>query len=163
MLERSLETPPIVVEKENIYSEREIQVLQLLSDGLDNPKIGKKLGIASGTVKNSRESICKKTQDDNYLSGDEFEYAFLLCIAIRNSIQNGSVINNNDNELTRPLTPRETEVLVGVCSGLSNGQIGEKLVITSETARNHNALSFEKLGVRTRYAATAKFTAMKQL
>ena len=41
-------------------SERELQVLELLSQGLTNPQIGVKLGISPKTVARHRERIMNK-------------------------------------------------------------------------------------------------------
>ncbi|MGN6245017.1 MAG: helix-turn-helix domain-containing protein, partial [Motilibacteraceae bacterium] len=53
------------------------------------------------------------------------------------------------------LTPRETEVLALVAQGLSNGQIAERLFITTKTASVHVSNILAKLGVATRVEAAA--------
>jgi DNA-binding CsgD family transcriptional regulator len=53
------------------------------------------------------------------------------------------------------LTPRESEVLDLVAEGLSNSEIGARLVISPGTVRRHLENLFEKLGVNTRTAAAA--------
>ena len=53
------------------------------------------------------------------------------------------------------LTPREREVLRLVAEGCSNGQIGERLVITTKTASVHVSNILAKLGVATRGEAAA--------
>ncbi len=55
--------------------------------------------------------------------------------------------------LVEPLTRRETEVLRGIASGLSNAEIADDLVITPGTAKIHVARVLAKLGVRTRVQA----------
>ncbi len=54
------------------------------------------------------------------------------------------------------LTRREREVLELVAQGLSNKEIAEALVITTNTVKRHLKAIFEKLEVHTRAAATAK-------
>lgn len=54
------------------------------------------------------------------------------------------------------LTRREREVLELVAQGLSNKEIAEVLVITTNTVKRHLKAIFEKLEVHTRAAATAK-------
>jgi DNA-binding NarL/FixJ family response regulator len=56
------------------------------------------------------------------------------------------------------LTNRESEVLDLLAQGLTNKEIAEKLVITTNTVKRHLKSIFEKLDVHTRSAATAKAT-----
>ncbi len=56
------------------------------------------------------------------------------------------------------LTEREREVLNLLAQGLVNKEIAEKLVISTNTVKRHLKAIFEKLGVHTRSAATAKVT-----
>jgi DNA-binding NarL/FixJ family response regulator len=59
------------------------------------------------------------------------------------------------------LTEREREVLELLAQGLTNKEIAEKLVITTNTVKRHLKAVFEKLDVHTRSAATAKATGGK--
>ena len=54
------------------------------------------------------------------------------------------------------LTDREREVLDLLARGLTNKEIAEKLIITTNTVKRHLKAIFEKLDVHTRSAATAK-------
>lgn len=54
------------------------------------------------------------------------------------------------------LTEREREVLDLLALGLTNKEIAERLVITTNTVKRHLKAIFEKLNVHTRSAATAK-------
>ena len=54
------------------------------------------------------------------------------------------------------LTEREREVFDHLAVGLTNKEIAEKLVITTNTVKRHIKAIFEKLDVHTRSAATAK-------
>lgn len=59
------------------------------------------------------------------------------------------------------LTDREREVLDLLAQGLTNKEIAEKLVITTNTVKRHLKAIFEKLDVHTRTAATAIATKNK--
>lgn len=52
------------------------------------------------------------------------------------------------------LTPREVEVLKLLAEGLSNSQIAERLVISRRTVTTHLTVIYDKLGVKSRSAAT---------
>jgi RNA polymerase sigma factor (sigma-70 family) len=54
------------------------------------------------------------------------------------------------------LTDREREVLELLAQGMTNKEIAERLVITTNTVKRHLKAIFEKLNVHTRSAATAK-------
>ncbi len=59
------------------------------------------------------------------------------------------------NELN-VLTDREREVLELLARGMTNKEIAEKLVISTNTVKRHIKSIFEKLGIHTRSAAAAK-------
>ncbi len=65
------------------------------------------------------------------------------------------------NATTRPpeighdLTDREREVLILMVEGLNNREIGERLVISSSTVKNHVSSIFAKLGAVSRTQAVA--------
>ena len=63
--------------------------------------------------------------------------------------------HQSQNELGA-LTEREREVLELLAQGLTNKEIAERLVITTNTVKRHLKAIFEKLNVHTRSAATAK-------
>ena len=52
------------------------------------------------------------------------------------------------------LTPREIDVLRLLVRGMTNGQIGERLVVAPKTVANHVAHIYEKIGCNSRAAAS---------
>jgi RNA polymerase sigma factor (sigma-70 family) len=73
----------------------------------------------------------------------------------RRVIEETTQIHQAQSELSA-LTEREREVLDLLAQGLTNKEIAEKLVITTNTVKRHLKAIFEKLNVHTRSAATAK-------
>ena len=59
------------------------------------------------------------------------------------------------NELAEPLTPRESEVLQMLASGLGNKEIAAKLAISEHTVKFHVASILGKLGAATRTEAVS--------
>lgn len=49
----------------NVLSERELQVIELVTDGLTNQEISEKLEISKRTVDNHISNILTKTETDN--------------------------------------------------------------------------------------------------
>jgi RNA polymerase sigma factor (sigma-70 family) len=75
--------------------------------------------------------------------------------AFRRLIEETKKTHESQSELSA-LTDREREVLDLLAQGLTNKEIAEKLVITTNTVKRHLKAIFEKLNVHTRSAATAK-------
>lgn len=75
--------------------------------------------------------------------------------AFRRAVEEAKPIYQSLSELGS-LTDREREVLDLLAQGLTNKEIAEKLVITTNTVKRHLKAIFEKLDVHTRSAATAK-------
>jgi DNA-binding NarL/FixJ family response regulator len=73
----------------------------------------------------------------------------------RHLVTEATTIESKPDELA-VLTDREREVLDLLARGLTNKEIAEKLVITTNTVKRHLKAIFEKLDVHTRSAAAAK-------
>ncbi len=58
--------------------------------------------------------------------------------------------------LPEPLSPREQEILEYIAAGLTNREIAETLVISSETVKKHTGSIYGKLGVSNRTEAAAR-------
>jgi len=58
--------------------------------------------------------------------------------------------------LAEPLTERETEVLALLIEGLTNSEISDRLVISTNTVRTHIRNVYGKLGVRNRVEAASR-------
>jgi len=72
---------------------------------------------------------------------------------VGNGFSAGSARTNSLEELTEPLTPRESEVLQMLASGLGNKEIAAKLNISEHTVKFHVAAILGKLGAGTRTEA----------
>jgi two-component system, NarL family, response regulator YdfI len=64
-------------------------------------------------------------------------------------------ISRSPASLTEPLTPRESEVLQMLASGLANKEIATRLVISEHTVKFHVASILGKLGAGTRTEAVS--------
>jgi RNA polymerase sigma factor (sigma-70 family) len=75
--------------------------------------------------------------------------------AFRRVVEEARASRRVDGELAA-LTDREREVLELLSQGMTNKEIAEKLVITTNTVKRHLKAVFEKLDVHTRSAAAAR-------
>jgi DNA-binding NarL/FixJ family response regulator len=75
--------------------------------------------------------------------------------AVSNGFPSGSTQPRALDELAEPLTPRESEVLQMLASGLANKEIATKLAISEHTVKFHVASILGKLGASSRTEAVA--------
>jgi len=90
-----------------------------------------------------------------YLEKQTFERA-----AFRRIVEEARATFQTFSELSA-LTDREREVLSLLAQGMTNKEIAEKLMITTNTVKRHIKAIFEKMDVHTRSAAAAKALAEK--
>jgi DNA-binding NarL/FixJ family response regulator len=72
--------------------------------------------------------------------------------AMLNRIMRG---DSNSVNLTEPLTPRETAVLLFLADGMSNDEIAKRLFISIHTLRNHIQSIISKLGAHSKLEAVS--------
>ena len=61
-----------------------------------------------------------------------------------------------NQSLSEPLTPRELDVLILLCAGLTNAEIADELNVAVGTIKFHTGQIYGKLGVRNRVMAVAR-------
>jgi DNA-binding NarL/FixJ family response regulator len=109
--------------------------------------------VVSGNVEHTEiERIYSRYSIAAYVEKQTFDRA-----AFRRVVAETRTASKARDELGA-LTEREREVLDLLAQGLTNKEIAEKLVITTNTVKRHLKAIFEKLDVHTRSAATAKAT-----
>jgi DNA-binding NarL/FixJ family response regulator len=107
--------------------------------------------VVSGTAERDEiERIYSDYAISAYIEKQTFDRAMF-----RRVVAETRAASQSRDELS-VLTDREREVLDLLAQGLTNKQIAEKLVITTNTVKRHLKAIFEKLDVHTRSAATAK-------
>jgi two-component system, NarL family, response regulator YdfI len=74
---------------------------------------------------------------------------------VHSAVPAASVATRSLNELVEPLTPRESEVLQMLASGLGNKEIATKLGISEHTVKFHVASILGKLGAASRTEAVS--------
>lgn len=112
--------------------------------------------VVSGTAEPEQiQKIYSQYAISAYIEKQTFDRALF-----RHIIEEARLMYRSLSELGA-LTDREREVLDLLAQGLTNKEIAEKLVITTNTVKRHLKAIFEKLDVHTRSAATAKFSGAK--
>ena len=65
-------------------------------------------------------------------------------------------IANRKPQMLEPLSERELEIQKLIALGLSNREIGERLLVALDTVKGHNRRIFDKLQVQSRTEAIAR-------
>jgi DNA-binding NarL/FixJ family response regulator len=63
---------------------------------------------------------------------------------------NGKGKTDSDSMKIATLSSRERDVILGVCQGMQNTMIGQKLAISEATVRHHLTSIYDKLGLKNR-------------
>jgi DNA-binding NarL/FixJ family response regulator len=107
--------------------------------------------VVSGTTETEEiQRIYSEHSISAYIEKQAFDRA-----VFRRVVEETRLMQHSLSELSA-LTDREREVLDLLAQGLANKEIAERLFITTNTVKRHLKAIFEKLGVHTRSAATAK-------
>jgi DNA-binding NarL/FixJ family response regulator len=129
---------------------QELDGYQLLASARDE---GISTIVVSGIAEREEiERIYSQYSVSAYIEKQTFDRSVFRRVVAETRAASGAL-----NELSS-LTEREREVLNLLAQGLTNKEIAEKLVITTNTVKRHLKAIFEKLDVHTRSAATAKAT-----
>ena len=98
------------------------------------------------------------------ISHDEFEDAvsWLQCVCrlldIHLDASTGSDCSASARVISPVLTPRENEIAILVCDGLSNSQIADRLFLSEKTVKTHMSSILAKLGVKNRVQLICEYS-----
>ena len=144
---------------------RELDVLRLLTRGLSNRLIARKLDISEKTVKNHLSSIYFKIGATHRTQAAL--YARQVGLAdpgeVALSAPASAPVPEEDAPLVGPsLTTREQGVLRLLAQGLSNRLIARELDISEKTVKNHLSSIYFKIGAthRTQAALYAQYVGL---
>lgn len=111
----------------------------------------------SQNVNRARAALGEQAFSAAYEEGRSLDLEAAIVLAERVTLS-PEILKITTHATTKPdpdaLTPREVQVLELLAEGLSNSQIAERLVISRRTVTTHLTVIYNKLGVKSRSAAT---------
>lgn len=122
-------------------SEREVEVLALIADGLSKEQAGRKLGISGPTVKSHLSRI--------YSALGAVNSAHAVAIAHCR----GEIGPRGPEQRDPGLSWREMQVLAAVAAGLTVEEVGRSMYLSPHTVKSHLHHVYTKLGTCSRAAA----------
>jgi DNA-binding NarL/FixJ family response regulator len=131
------------------FSPRQREVVEHLREGLTNRQIARELGIAESTVKSHvsaaflRLGVDSRARAAAMLNG-------------RIDARSPATIEIDAMQLGMKLTARQAEILHLVADGLTNRQIGRRLLVSEGTIKAQLTAIFWRLGVANRVQAAAR-------
>ncbi|CAN5543267.1 response regulator transcription factor [soil metagenome] len=99
------------------------------------------------------EELVRRVAEGDYLINDSVLSRPHVASRVLNQFRELSVIDQSDDGVFSPLTPREIEILDCVAQGKSNKEIAYKLGISDQTVKNHITSILRKLAVNDRTQA----------
>jgi serine/threonine protein kinase/FixJ family two-component response regulator len=125
---------------------REEEILNCLGDEMSNRQIAEHLTISLNTVKWYVRQIYSKLGVDNR----EEAVTRARSLGLLLPEEQGGPIRNNLPLASKPLTPREEEILSLIGQGKTNRQIAEELTVARNTVKWYVRQIYNKLGVNNR-------------
>jgi DNA-binding CsgD family transcriptional regulator len=120
-------------------TERQAEVVMLVGQGLTDRQIGRRLGIATGTVK-------AHVRGARFKLGAKNRAQASVLLTVRDG--------DGDGALEPPpvwrLTANEATIIEFVARGLTNRQIATELGVTEQTVKTHLSHIFGKVGALSR-------------
>ena len=111
--------------------------------------------VGSAILAGASGYVLKQIEGTNLVSGIRLIAAghSLMDPVMAARVQQQVEFHKSTLELVADLTPRQTKIFVLIGEGLTNRQIGERLVLAEKTVKNHVTGLLSRLGVETRMQA----------
>lgn len=131
-------------ERKPIFTPRQIEVIQLSVDGLNNVIIAERMGISIKTVEKHKDDARLRIGD--LLREERTTSLMAVVIAVLEGLVN---VNNLPQKPKTLLTNREQEVLFLKVQGFSRSEIASQLFVRVGTVEAHQRHINKKFGVQT--------------